>query len=352
MVIVLCMSILSVFTITIFNTFSLLAGPNLSQIRVVFSKTNTINLKEINTINDNFRNTRNQDKKTSHDVAITMMDDTDAIYSREWWEKPVVIEEYKLIFFTIPKVACTEWKLLFHRMMGHSFNLPGKGDIYKIQDPKYNKLKTLDNYPLWRAQNMMNDPDYIKSIFVREPKERILSAFLNKFVQDKDYFRTKCCNIYAMPNKEDRDECDEKMNQKDFSYFLTKTQHCFDPHWEAQSQVIDSKWWPKVSFVGYMNNLEQDAKQLLSSLISSQDNRTAWDKVGKDGWGQNGTSSFMKKNQAKHAQSARSRLLKYYTPRLEKFVEDKWKADWNCDYFHFEKKSLFNSTGTQSQRSN
>ena len=30
---------------------------------------------------------------------------SDSIYGRDWWEKPVVIEEYNLIFFSIPKVS-------------------------------------------------------------------------------------------------------------------------------------------------------------------------------------------------------------------------------------------------------
>ena len=42
----------------------------------------------------------------------------DAIMSRAEWGNPIVLEEYRLIFFTIPKVACSEWKQLFRRMMG------------------------------------------------------------------------------------------------------------------------------------------------------------------------------------------------------------------------------------------
>lgn len=343
-VLLLYMGILSVWClVAIFNqVLVLLIHPHLFQNRASSSNLNRINLEDKSySIDSEVHHGRNWDKKKSQELPITTMYDTDIIYSRDWWEKPVVIEEYKLIFFTIPKVACTEWKLLFHRMMGYPFKLPQRGEIYRIQDPKHNKLKTLDQYPLWQAQNMMNDPNYTKSIFVREPKERILSAFLNKFVQDKEYFRSKCCNIHVMPKKEHRDECNDKMNKKDFTYFLAKTQHCHDPHWEPQTRVIDSKWWPKISFVGYMNNLEKDAKRLLQSLISRWDNVTAWDKVGKDGWGDNGNSSFMHRNQARHAQSARSLLLKYYTPALEKFVEDKWNVDWNSNYFHFEKIALF-----------
>jgi hypothetical protein len=44
------------------------------------------------------------DNHSNHN--ITKLLPSDLIYSRDWWEKPTVVEEYKLIFFTIPKVAC------------------------------------------------------------------------------------------------------------------------------------------------------------------------------------------------------------------------------------------------------
>jgi len=141
---------------------------------------------------------------------------SDSIYGIDWWEKPVVIEEYKLIFFPIPKVACTEFKLLLHRMMSLSFELPAKGQVHTIQNPKLNKLRTLSDYPMWKAQEMMSSPQYTKAVFVREPKERILSAFLNKFVKDKSFFRNKCCDELILIHKRDRDRCHLMINTANF----------------------------------------------------------------------------------------------------------------------------------------
>ena len=48
-----------------------------------------------------------------------ILDRSDLIYRRGTWDKaPVIIEKYKLVFFTMPKVGCTEFKKLFRRMMG------------------------------------------------------------------------------------------------------------------------------------------------------------------------------------------------------------------------------------------
>ena len=46
-----------------------------------------------------------------------------------------------------------------------------------------------------REQFMMNSKEWTKAVFVREPKERILSAFINKFVDDGfKYYNIKCCH--------------------------------------------------------------------------------------------------------------------------------------------------------------
>jgi hypothetical protein len=43
---------------------------------------------------------------------------SDIIMSKPLHTNPIVVEEYKLIFFPVPKVGCSEWKLLLRRMMG------------------------------------------------------------------------------------------------------------------------------------------------------------------------------------------------------------------------------------------
>jgi hypothetical protein len=93
-------------------------------------------------------------------------------------------------------------------MMGLPYDLPANGQVHTIQNPKENMLKTLDDYPLWKAQEMMNSPEWTKAVFLREPKERVLSAFLNKFVDDSSYFRNKCCRENMLAEKHNRDKCE------------------------------------------------------------------------------------------------------------------------------------------------
>jgi len=109
---------------------------------------------------------------------------TDIIYGKYSFDMLVVIEEYKLIFFTILKVACSEWKALFRRMMGLNHQIHPK----EVHNPKINGLKYLCDYSLEEALEIMTSEEWTRAVFVREPKERILSAFLDKASKTNSLF--------------------------------------------------------------------------------------------------------------------------------------------------------------------
>jgi hypothetical protein len=273
---------------------------------------------------------RHKSSSPNSHIKDTKLLVTDLIYSRDWWEKPTVIEEYKLIFFAIPKNGCSEWKLLFRKMMG----MPIPKDIAShdvrmqmLYNPQTNNRTTLDKYPIHVAEEMMNSPEWTRAVFLREPKERILSAFLDKFVVNNLFIR-KCCK-----KKNKQSECQAKREEKDFWYFLNSD--CKDPHWEPQMTMIDAKWWPHIDFIGLFSSIDVDAKRLLQSLKSSKDGKSAWEKVGKSGWGRNGTSGFLQKNSSFHRSGAKDLFAEYYNKDYEAFVEEKWKVEWASPYSPF-----------------
>lgn len=297
-------------------------------------------------------NEKNETKSYST-KKFTEMLPSDAIYSRDWWEKPTVNEEYKLIFFTIPKVACTEWKLLFRRMAGLDYQ-PGEKEVSFHQNPKTNQLVTLDQYPLHEAEKMMNSPEWTKAIFLREPKERIVSAYLNKFVSDRSYFRDKCCQSDKLQRKEDQQHCERMMDHRNLTYFLQRTQDCPDPHWLPQWPVIDEKWWKKISFIGRMETLSTDAKKLLETLssVSNGENLTAWEKYGQHGWGENHTEAFLQRNSSGHSTNAAHRLCQLVQPEDEEFIEQYWQVDWkHQEYMGYKKKKICNGTSINASPS-
>lgn len=122
-----------------------------------------------------------QEFEIIEDEAIMVRDPLD------WDKSPVVIEEMKLLFFTLPKVACTSFKMLFRRIMGETNWKSQDYSLYLPHNPDQNNLTYLYDYNATFAKNIFLDPTWTKAIFVREPKKRFLSAFLDKAVSNSEY---------------------------------------------------------------------------------------------------------------------------------------------------------------------
>eukprot|EP01047_Picozoa_sp_COSAG01_P005277 COSAG01_NODE_179_length_22923_cov_25.190535_10_plen_289_part_00 len=183
----------------------------------------------------------------------------DIVYTRDWDTAPIVIEKERLIFFTVPKVACTVFKQLLRRMMGFGDWATGNDDI--PHNPAKNGLKYLCDFPLEQAQVMMTSPNWTRAIFLREPHERFLSAYLDKAVHHPKYVKHHCrlrASVLSLP------------------LFVKVSKKCKDPHWAPQLKRVDAKWWPYIDFIS--DRLHPDA---VHAMLSAG----AWKAYGESGWG-------------------------------------------------------------------
>lgn len=292
--------------------------------------------------NDNNRGTSNVQHNT-RTSPLPEIAEHDLIYNTR---SAFVIPEYKLIFFTFPKVACSEWKRMFMRINGNPNWCLIRG--FNAHDPQKNQIKLLKDYEPEIVTAMMTSPSWTKAAILREPKERVLSAFLDKAVKE-DYYVKHCCS--NLPDEKEKEKCIQ--NEKQFESFLyyvtTYPNECFDVHWEPQIAKIDSKWWPFIDVIGYQDNLQEDAQKILKNLFSSRDKvkgRSAWERYGVTGWGasnecENRTHSFLEENSSSHKLDTGSHLLEWYTAKTEKIVEEKWAIEWSQERVKFKKVKLF-----------
>lgn len=168
---------------------------------------------------------------------------------------------------------------------------------------------------------MMTSPEWTRAIFVRDPKSRLLSAYLEK-AANSTYVITKarCCNIWG--DVVDH-FCQEQV--KTFPGFVEVAHHCNNEHWEAQSNRVDEKFWPYINFIGYYHNLAHDTMTMLKQLGS---NGQAWERYGKSGWGHNGTDAIYRGVRTKHATFADARFAQYYTDNLTNEVDYMYRQDY------------------------
>mmetsp|Transcript_19017 Transcript_19017/g.26777 ORF Transcript_19017/g.26777 Transcript_19017/m.26777 type:complete len:360 (+) Transcript_19017:112-1191(+) len=270
---------------------------------------------------------------------------------------PFVIEEYKLIFFSVPKVGCSEWKLLLMRMSNNPLWCCDDCEEGYMHEMKLNKLKILRDYTTEEATNMMTSPDWTRAIFLRDPKERILSAFLDK-ARNEYMFRSKCCDAFTdsitrnecykcLSAKEStKPECQTPETYEKFLHFVTKyPDQCTNKHWEQMSSKVDSKWWPYMNFIGSYDNMHIDAMRLLQGLHSDSDpieGRSAWERYGQNGWGtsngcENRPSKFLEINTSYHNLGANSQMTKWYNPQAHSLVEKYWASDYDIKGSYFER---------------
>ena len=91
----------------------------------------------------------------------------------------LVDDKRKILFCSIPKVACSNWKVVFLGLLGvvppEDLNL-----VTDVHDSYQKYLKTFGRFSFREQQ--LRITTYKKFMFVRDPLVRLLSAFRNKFL--------------------------------------------------------------------------------------------------------------------------------------------------------------------------
>ena len=91
---------------------------------------------------------------------------------------------------------------------------------------------------------MLNSEEWTREMFVCEPKERVLSAHLHKFVLVPRFLNRECCS--TLSNENDKEECSNKLKEEggNFGYFLNAASNdCENQNGDPQEERTDSKWW-------------------------------------------------------------------------------------------------------------
>jgi len=283
-----------------------------------------------------------------------ILESTDALYQKGTWDKsPIVIEKYKLVFFSVPKVGCTAFKQLFRRMMGYSnwqdhqyYTMP-----FLPHNPDTNGLKYLSDYDMTTANNMLVSDEWTRAIFVRDPKERLLSGYLDKAVYSHgSYIRMQCCgrlqrdsepwnSIQCATGNQHYVAPKGKEENAPILPFLNFVRDivpaCNDPHWEPQHTRMAPKYWNRINFVGRFENLHEDTKRLLEQL-------GAWEEYGASGWkSKNGLDGaiFDPSQQAQHGTKAQdqSSKEKYFTPEVLYWLVKHYINDYEHPLLGFQK---------------
>ncbi|XP_021421428.1 carbohydrate sulfotransferase 11 [Oncorhynchus mykiss] len=180
----------------------------------------------------------------------------------------IVDDKHGLLYCYVPKVACTNWKRVF-------MVLTGDGRYHEPLAIPANEahvagnLRTLSEYSTSEINRRLRS--YLKFIFVREPFERLVSAYRNKFTRSYNTafhkrYGTKIIRRHRPQPQPDALERGNDVSFQEFVYYLvdprTQREEPFNEHWER----IHSLCHPCLvhyDVVGKYETLEQDSRSVL-----------------------------------------------------------------------------------------
>jgi len=95
------------------------------------------------------------------------------------WGRFYVSDQRKYIYCATPKAACSSWKLTLLRLTGKDLSRVANVHLPQMTDKI---LKRAIHYNTTRRESLLRK--YFKFMFVREPLERLVSAYLDKCFRD------------------------------------------------------------------------------------------------------------------------------------------------------------------------
>lgn len=172
----------------------------------------------------------------------------------------IVNDEHRFLFCSVPKVACSNWKRVFMVLEGAATD---SNTIRKVNHLAFTYLADLP--PMAIKQRLK---EYYKFMFVREPLERLASAYKDKFMLNntsfhKSYGRKiiKKIRKNAGINSKGND-----VTLTEFLQYITESRfEDMNEHWMPY-HVLCRPCAVLYDFVGSFENLEADATHVLKDL--------------------------------------------------------------------------------------
>lgn len=170
----------------------------------------------------------------------------------------LVDPDLRFVYCPVPKVACTSLKRAF-------FPLPADASPGSQPSRDFH-LRVRDRYGIERFDRRqqsyaLSSPDVLRFCFVRDPRDRIASAYLDKFVRAR---RLEDFTVAAIERTQRLlglpDDPDRGITFAEFVRYLSETpDRKLDGHWRSQVAIVGAL---RPGFVGRFEQLEVDFREL------------------------------------------------------------------------------------------
>ena len=180
--------------------------------------------------------------------------------AKESYHHVIVSDKYRLMYCYIPKVACTQWKKMFLIL-----NDKRQGIQYNEHEKYHEKWRF--NYLAHYSEEAIRTRlrSYYKFLFVREPFERLLSGFEDKFVSNIWNWHETSLYTSAILNRyrqEHPNATDDVTFTKFIYYVLSLRDEARNEHWKSYEGLCHP-CAVDYDFIGHFENLGQESQYVL-----------------------------------------------------------------------------------------
>lgn len=180
---------------------------------------------------------------------------SDSLYGQDL-RYHLVFHKTRTIYCFAPKVASTQWKTVLSALN------EGNRTFHHASEIKFDRLNA---YPLEEVEQMLKT--YFTFIFVREPLERFVSAYKDKFLRENVVFHQaigrEIIKKFRPNATEEALATGRGVTFSEFTNYVVKTRH-LDEHWRP----FDKLCHPcaiQYDFIGHYEDLAEDAPYLLKT---------------------------------------------------------------------------------------
>ncbi|KAM9376243.1 carbohydrate sulfotransferase 8-like [Pholidichthys leucotaenia] len=191
---------------------------------------------------------------------------TEQLVSQRQVSRVYVEDRSKLLYCEVPKAGCSNWKRVLMVLGGGATSTR---DIPHNAAHYGNHLRRLESYD--RAGIAERLHSYTKVLFVREPFERLVSAFRDKFESPNSYyhpvFGRPIISRYRANASRTALRTGAGVTFREFVQYLLDVRRPvgMDIHWEPISQLCNPCLL-RYNFIGKFENLEEEANFLLRRI--------------------------------------------------------------------------------------
>ncbi|MGD9768024.1 MAG: sulfotransferase family protein [Pseudolabrys sp.] len=223
------------------------------------------------------------------------------------------LPEHRLIYVSVPKSASTSIKMLLSHLIGrhpspdqvHRRSLSGLPSPFEIGPAKFHRLVT--------------DPATLRFTFVRNPYDRLVSAWADKFqgrpLRPGNPFIDQYLALRPLVDPTLPGEGMDELDFADFVTYAAETAVCrLDAHWEVQDDIVAM---PGLTYdlIGRVETFDRDIVPVL-------------DHIGADATLRRGAHIPLRT-------SARMSWQDYYTPDLARRVRRAYERDFDRFGYRF-----------------